>query len=98
MLIAGLAGALLAAAFVVIALNFTTGEKRIKRELEHRSAIDDAQFLRELGTLLGPPILSGNRVVNLENGAEIFPAMLTAIQSARKSIDFETYIYWSGDI
>ncbi len=98
MLIAGLAGALLAGIFVVIALNFTSGEKRVQRELEHRYAIDDPQFLRELGTLLGPPIVSGNRVVNFENGSEIFPAMLAAIQSAKKSIDFETYIYWSGDI
>ena len=57
-------------------------------ELEHRYAIDDPQFLRELGTLLGPPIVGGNRVVNFENGAEIFPAMLAAIQSAKKSIDF----------
>src|SRR6185503_10383326 len=81
-----------------IALNFTSGEKRIQRELEHRYAIDDPQFLRELGTLLGPPIVSGNRVVNFENGSEIFPAMLAAIQGAKKSINFETYIYWSGDI
>jgi len=98
MLIAGLVGALLAAAFVVIALNFTSGEKRIQRELEHHYAIDDPQFLRELGSLLGPPIVGGNRVVNFENGAEIFPAMLAAIRSAEESIDFETYIYWSGDI
>ena len=98
MLIAGLVGAVLAGLLVVIALNFTSGEKRIQRELEHRYAIDDPQFLRELGTLLGPPIVGGNRVVNFENGAEIFPAMLAAIQGARKSISFETYIYWSGDI
>jgi len=98
MWVAGLVGALLAAALVVIALNFTSGEKRIQRELEHRYAIDDPQFLRELGTLLGPPIVGGNRVANFENGVEIFPAMLAAIQGARKPIDFETYIYWSGDI
>jgi len=98
MWVAGLVGALLAAALVVIALNFTSGEKRIQRELEHRYAIDDPQFLRELGTLLGPPIVGGNRVANFENGVEIFPAMLAAIQGAQKSIDFETYIYWSGDI
>jgi hypothetical protein len=76
-------GALLAGIVVVIALNFTSGEKRIQRELEHRYAIDDPQFLRELGTLLGPPIVSGNRVVNFENGSEIFPAMLAAIQAQR---------------
>jgi cardiolipin synthase len=36
--------------------------------------------------------------VNLENGVEIFPAMLEAIRGAQETICFETYIYWSGDI
>ena len=79
-------------------LNFTGGEKRIERKLGHVHAVDDPQFQRELGTLLGPPILAGNRVVNLENGAEIFPAMLEAIRGARRTISFETFIYWSGEI
>jgi cardiolipin synthase len=98
MLIAGLVGALLAALATVFVLNLTGGEKRIERELTHRYAIGDAQFQRELGILLGPPILGGNRVTNLENGSEIFPAMLDAIRSARSTINFETYIYWSGEI
>jgi cardiolipin synthase len=98
MWIAALLGALLASFATVIALNFVGGEKRIERKLEHRHAIDDPQFRRELGTLLGPTILAGNRVANLENGAEIFPAMLDAIRQAKRTINFETYIYWSGEI
>ena len=98
MWLAALVGALLAAFATVIALNFVGGEKRIERKLEHRYAIGDPQFQRELGTLLGPPILDGNRVANLENGAEIFPAMLDAIRQAKRTINFETYIYWSGEI
>jgi cardiolipin synthase len=98
MWLAALVGALLAAFATVIALNFVGGEKRIERKLEHRYAIGDPQFQRELGTLLGPPILAGNRVANLENGAEIFPAMLEAIRQAKRTINFETYIYWSGEI
>ncbi|MDP1567652.1 MAG: phospholipase D-like domain-containing protein, partial [Polaromonas sp.] len=31
-------------------------------------------------------------------GDQIFPSMLEAIRGARRSITFETYIYWSGDI
>ncbi len=34
----------------------------------------------------------------MQNGDEIFPAMLSAIRSARETITFETYIYWSGRI
>jgi cardiolipin synthase len=98
MWIAAAIGALLAACVTVFALNFIGGEKRIERKLEHRHAVDNPQFQREIGTLLGPPILHGNRVANLENGAEIFPAMLDAIRQAKRTINFETYIYWSGDI
>lgn len=95
---AGLGGALIAAVATVISLNFVAGEKQIQRKLVHRHTIDDPQFRRELGVLLGPPVIDGNRVDNLENGVEIFPAMLEAVKAARHNINFETYIYWSGDI
>ena len=98
MIVAALIGAAIAVIVTVIALNFIGGEKRVQRRLEHRYAIADAQFQREMATLLGPPIADGNRIRNLENGVEIFPAMLEAIEGARKNINFETYIYWSGDV
>lgn len=98
MIVSGLFGALIAAVITVIALNLTTGERQVDRRLEHWYAIDDPQFRRELGTLLGPPIIDGNRVTNLENGVEIFPAMLQAVRAARHNVNFETYIYWSGDV
>jgi len=51
-----------------------------------------------MGNLLGPPLLPGNSCQTLLNGTQIFPAMLDAIHSAKKSITFETFIYWSGSI
>jgi cardiolipin synthase len=51
-----------------------------------------------MSVLLGPTLVDGNRIDTLLNGDQIFPAMLAAIASARKTISFETYIYWSGDI
>jgi cardiolipin synthase A/B len=42
--------------------------------------------------------VAGNRIEALQNGDEIFPAMLAAIRGARHTINFESYIYWSGDI
>ena len=98
MITAALVGALIAAFITVIALNFVAGERQIQRKLEHLYALDDPQFRRELGVLLGPPVIDGNRVGNLENGVEIFPAMLEAVKGARHNINFETYIYWSGEI
>jgi Phosphatidylserine/phosphatidylglycerophosphate/cardiolipin synthases and related enzymes len=63
-----------------------------------RYAIDDPQFRRAMGVLLGPAIVPGNKVETLVNGDQIFPSMLGAIHGARTSITFETFIYWSGDI
>ena len=83
---------------VVVAMNFATPEKKLDRKIEHRYSVADPQFRREMGVLLGPAILPGNTVTDLENGDEIFPAMLEAIASAQKTITFETYIYWSGEI
>lgn len=79
-------------------LHLQADEKRIRYELPHRFAVEDPQFLRCMGQLLGPGILLGNMVTALQNGDQIFPAMLHAIQSAQETITFETYIYWSGDI
>ena len=82
----------------VLFLNLRAGEKQIRYQLTHRFAVSDPQFLRTMGNLLGPGIVAGNRVQALQNGDEIFPAMLGAIRGARETITFETYIYWSGDI
>ena len=89
-----------AATLVVVffALNLTTGEKRVKEQIRHSYGIHDAQFQRTMGVLLGPVIVPGNRFDTLRNGDEIFPSMLAAINNARRTISFETYIYWSGDI
>jgi cardiolipin synthase len=98
MIIAALVGALAATLATVLALNFVSAEKQIERSLVHRYDVGDPQFLRELGIMLGPAIVDGNQVVNLENGDRIFPAMLAAIRGAQASINFESYIYWSGEI
>ena len=47
---------------------------------------------------MGVPVSFGNRVRILRNGVEIFPAMLEAIRAARDSIDFLTFVYWTGDV
>ncbi|MCC2957956.1 cardiolipin synthase [Massilia sp. IC2-477] len=82
----------------ILALNFMPGEKQIETRLVRQYETNDPQFRRSLGVLLGPPILEGNKVEVLLNGDQIFPAMLDAIRSAKKTITFETYIYWSESI
>lgn len=90
--------AVVTAGLTTFVRNFISGEKKIKKKIAQRYGIADAQFERSMSQLLGPPIVGGNRVTPLENGAEIFPAMLEGIESAERSITFETFIYWSGEI
>lgn len=86
------------AVVVMLAMSLGRSDKTVSRRLTHRFAVADPQFQREMSVLLGPTITAGNQVTALQNGAEIFPAMLAAIRSARHSVTFETYIYWSGKI
>ena len=72
------------------------GERRINYEMTHQFAIEDPQFLRLMGQLLGPPMVPGNRVTAYQNGDQIFPPMLEAIRGARGSITFENYIFKAG--
>jgi cardiolipin synthase len=83
---------------VILLLNLHTPEKEIRHQVEHYHDILDPQFRREMGALLGPAIVPGNTIKALQNGAEIFPAMLAAIGAATRTITFETYIYWSGKV
>ena len=82
----------------LLVITFLPPERQIDYAPKHLYDVEDPQFERTLGTLLGPPILGGNRIDTLKNGKEIFPSMLAAIRSAKHNIDFETYVYWSGQI
>jgi cardiolipin synthase len=82
----------------LLIVNFTVGEKKVETDIQHLYGIQEPQFLRSMGLLTGPSILDGNRATELINGDAIFPAMLEAIHGAKRTILFETYIYWSGEI
>ncbi len=92
-----LATFVLTALATLVLLNLRA-EKKIDVRPTHLYPVSDQQFVRSMSVLLGPPILEGNRVETLLNGDGIFPSMLAAISSAKTTIDFETYIYWSGEI
>ncbi len=83
---------------VILVANLKTPEKEPNHKVEHLFAVKDPQLRREMGILLGPAILPGNRILALQNGDEIFPAMLDAIRNASATITFETFIYWSGSV
>ena len=77
---------------------FAASDRSIRQAFPHTYSVADAQFDRTMGVMLGPPLVPGNKVDTLLNGDQIFPAMLSAIRGAKKTITFETYIYWSGTI
>jgi cardiolipin synthase len=95
-ILAGIAIVVLALGAVVF-VTFTS-EKEIRLPVRSSYAVEDAQFQRSMSTLLGPALVPGNRVDTLLDGDQIFPAMLEAIRNARRTITFETYIYWSGNV
>jgi phosphatidylserine/phosphatidylglycerophosphate/cardiolipin synthase-like enzyme len=49
------------------------------------------------GPLLGPPLVEGTKTP-LENGDHIFPAMLSGIRSAQRTITFENFLFQEGEI
>ena len=83
---------------VLLYANLTSPDQPIEHAIAHRYAVRDPQFLRTMTHLLGAPVVPGNRVTTLLNGDQAFPAMLEAIRSAKRSIDLEAYIFWSGQV
>lgn len=75
-----------------------TGKKEVREPISHLYSVRDPQFRRGVQSYSTPALVPGNRVKALLNGDRIFPSMLQAVRSARRSINFETYIYWSGQI
>ncbi len=57
---------------------------------------EDVQRLVE--GVVGARFTAANKVDVLRNGIEIFPAMLAAVREAQESIDFVTFVYWTGQI
>lgn len=81
-----------------ISLAGCTFSKKVSYHVNSDYHVSDPQFSRLMGNLLGPPLVGGNTVQTLQNGDEIFSAMLADIRGAQRTITFETYVYWSGEV
>ena len=79
-----------------IAIAKAGAPKQTVYELPHDFTVNEPTFLPS--ALPGAALTSGNSLELLENGDAIFPAMLAAISSARKTVNFEAYIFWSGEV
>jgi cardiolipin synthase len=70
----------------------------LEYHLEHTFSVRDAEFFGSAHALGDPVPVPGNKIELLQNGDEYFPAMLKAIRSARRTVNFETYIVYSDVI
>ena len=86
----------LATLFVV--RNFFPAEKKVRHPIRANYDVGDEVFIRTMGHLLGPSLVEGNKVTPLENGDQIFPAMLRGIRSAQRTITFENFLFQEGEI
>lgn len=72
--------------------------KQVRQEIHPLYSASSPEFRQSAGSLLGPNFVAGNNITTLVNGNQIFPSMLSAIRSAKHSINFETYVFWDGDV
>ncbi|MBZ9737594.1 MULTISPECIES: phospholipase D-like domain-containing protein [unclassified Mesorhizobium] len=93
-----LAVAVVAGLATLAAINLTPEPRVLRTIVPHRFDASDPQFARSMSSYSLGQMSDANAVQTLVNGDEIFPSMLQAIGAARSSIDFETYIYWSGAV
>ena len=66
--------------------------------LEHTFAVSDPEFFGSAMAMANPVPIAGNAIEILENGDSFFPAMLEAIRGAKKTVNFEAYIFYSDEV
>ena len=71
-------------------------EKIIEVPIVTDYSVSDPEFAQTISHLLSAQLVAGNRITELLNGDEFFPAMLDAISNATNSITFENFIWRSG--
>ena len=87
---------LVVAAVVGLALLFAQDQETL--HIKSAVAAEDPAFPDYVASLTGSGITRGDEYQILVNGVQIFPAMLDAIRHARRRINFETYIYDTGQV
>src|SRR5450759_764867 len=88
---------LVASGFVYLTASVNAEANREDAVVSVPPVENDAEaFMRALAGAAGQHVLGGNEMTVLQNGVEIFPALLDAMTAARDSIHFSTFIYESG--
>ena len=83
---------------VLIFCLFFIRRKTLEYKLEHSFAVSSPEFFGSALALTNPLPETGNKIELLQNGDQFFPAMLEAIRSAKKTINFAAYILKSDSM
>ena len=79
-------------------LFMTMGRRPRRFTLENRFEVGSKRFLEGVSGLLNVPLQSGGTACLLNNGDQIFPAILEELRRAERTINFMTYIWERGEI
>ncbi|MEO8439198.1 MAG: phospholipase D-like domain-containing protein [Spartobacteria bacterium] len=70
----------------------------LEYHVEHTFGVNDPAFFGSALALTGPVPIGGNKIELLQDGDAYFPAMLSAIQGAKKTVNFQAYIVYSDAV
>jgi cardiolipin synthase len=85
-------------AIVLLFCLFFIRRHTIPYHFGHSFSVSDPEFIGSALALADPVLVPGNKIDMLQNGDAYFPAMLNAIRAARKTINFEAFIFYSDQI
>ena len=88
----------LVVAAIVIATGLAIAQDQETVELRSAISVDDPGAAEYLSALVAADLVTGNAYDVLDNGDQVFPAMLEAIDNARERVSFETYVYEKGQV
>src|ERR1044071_320639 len=83
---------------IVLAAGLLIAQDQETIQIKSSLAVDEPRFPQYLANLLGHRLTSNDSYVVHTNGDHAFPAMLAAIQQAKRRIGLETYIYAKGAV
>jgi len=88
----------LATLSALVSLFSALGRRPRRFTLYEHPEVDSEEFLLGISGTVNAPLQSGGSARLLNNGVEIFPALLEAFRRAERSINFMTYIWEPGKV
>ena len=83
---------------VLVFCLFFIRRQTLEYRLKHSYSIASPEFFGSALALGNPLPIDGSKIDLLQNGDQTFPAMLDAIRSAQKTINFAAYIFRSDGV